>query len=254
MSMNTWDAHLYDDKQGFVSDFGKSVVELLQPQQGERILDWGCGTGVLTNEIARSGALVEGMDASAGMIAQARSKYPAIPFYTGNGETFRAAAPYDAVFSNAALHWMKEADKVAESIAKALRPGGRFVAELGGKGNIQTLIKGIHDVLLKTCGIRAEERNPWYFPSIGEYTSLLEKNGFKVTYARHFTRPTPLEDGDRGMDDWLDSFGDDFFPEFSAAERKQLYREIKEAIRVDLFKDGIWVADYERLRLTAVKV
>ncbi|MBD1381821.1 class I SAM-dependent methyltransferase [Metabacillus arenae] len=252
-SVNAWNADLYDGKLSFVSHFGKGVVELLQPQRGEKILDLGCGTGDLSYEISKSGAIVTGIDSSDEMIKKACEKYPQIPFIIDDGETFRTNEKYDAVFSNASLHWMKQAEKVIESVKQALYPGGRFVAEFGGKGNVQTVIRGITEVLSQEYGIHATKRNPWYFPSIGEYSTLLEKNGFKVSYAHHFDRPTPLTDGEKGLNHWLDSFADDFFPEFSKEEKMDIYRKIKNKIQPDLYKDGIWEADYKRIQIAAIK-
>ncbi|MEH7234610.1 class I SAM-dependent methyltransferase [Bacillus sp. JJ1562] len=253
-SVNVWNPNMYDEKFTFVSNYGKGVVELLNPQKGERILDWGCGTGDLTYQISQTGALVTGIDASSEMITMAREKYPSIPFIVGNGETFRTTGTYDAVFSNAALHWMKNAEKVVESIQGALRPGGRLVAEFGGKGNVQTVISGISEVLYQEFGVSVESRNPWYFPSIGEYSELLERYGFEVSYASHFNRPTKLPDGENGLSRFLDSFGDDFFPEFSEDEKVGIYEKIKEKIQPVLFKNGIWEADYRRIRIQAIKI
>jgi trans-aconitate methyltransferase len=132
--MNVWNADIYDEKLSFVSELGKSLIEMLRPKQGEKILDLGCGTGELTNEIAKLGAEVVGMDASPDMIEKARKKYPYISFLVDRGETFRTQEHYDAIFSNAALHWMKQAESVVQSMALALREGGRLVAEFGGNG------------------------------------------------------------------------------------------------------------------------
>lgn len=252
-SGNVWDASLYDNQIGFVAKFGKGVVEWLKPQKGEKILDLGCGTGDLSAEMARTGANVDGLDFSEAMIAKARQKYPRVHFYKDNGETFRTTQKYDAIFSNAALHWMKNADKAAESIWLALKPGGRFVAELGGKGNVQSVIDGISGILAEEYGIDAGERNPWYFPSAGEYSTLLERQGFTVNLVSYFDRPTPLSDGENGLNHWLDSFADDFFPEFSKAEKAALYKKIKQKLKLQLYLDGVWVADYKRLRIAATK-
>jgi trans-aconitate methyltransferase len=252
-SVNVWNADLYDDKLSFVSMFGKGVVELLQPQSGEKILDLGCGTGDLSYEISKSGAIVTGMDFSGEMLERAREKYPQISFIVEDGETFRTNQKYDAVFSNAALHWMKQAAKVVESVELALHPGGRFVAEFGGQGNVQTVIRGITEVLSEDYGINVAERNPWYFPSIGEYSTLLEQSGFQVSYAHHFDRPTPLTGGEEGLNHWLDSFANDFFPEFTNEEKMVMYGKIKNQIQSDLYKDGKWEVDYKRIRMVAIK-
>jgi trans-aconitate methyltransferase len=252
-SVNVWNADLYDGKLNFVSSLGKGVVELLQPKRGEKILDLGCGTGDLSYEISKSGAIVTGSDLSREMIEKAREKYPQIPFIVEDGETFRTNEKYDAVFSNAALHWMKRAAKVVQSVELALHPEGRFVAEFGGQGNCQTLIQGIKEVLSDEYGMNVAEKNPWYFPSIGEYSTLLEQYGFKVIYAHLFDRPTPLTDGEKGLNHWLDSFADDFFLEFSEEEKTVIYGKIKNKIESDLYKDGTWALDYKRIRIVAIK-
>ncbi len=211
-SINSWKPELYDSKLGFVSEFGRGVVALLDPKPQETILDLGCGTGDLTHEIAKTGAIVTGMDLSAPMIGKARSKYPDIEFTTGNAQSFHLEGKFDAVFSNAALHWMKEASQVIACVWDALRHGGRFVAEFGGKGNVGLIADAIAEVLSRDFGIdNPLDRNPWFFPSIGEYSQLLESQGFRVAYACHFDRDTKLEDGEDGLDHWLTSFGDDFF-------------------------------------------
>jgi trans-aconitate methyltransferase len=252
-SINVWNAELYDKNLGFVSEFGKGVVELLNPQRGEKILDLGCGTGDLTYEIAKAGSTVFGIDLSQSMIEKARQKYPKIRFNVENGEDFRTIESYDAVFSNAALHWMKRPSKVVESVWLALRSGGRFVAEFGGQGNVETIIQGITDVLSQQYEMDATERNPWYFPSVGEYSSLLEQQGFRVTYALHFDRSTSLVDGENGLNHWLKGFGADFFQEFSESQQLILLEEIKEKLRPSLYHNGTWYADYKRIRIAAAK-
>lgn len=252
-STNHWKPELYDTKLGFVSEYGKGVVQLLNPQENEKILDLGCGTGDLSNKITTYGAKVVGMDLSAAMIEKAREKYPALHFFQGNGEDFTLEESYDAVFSNAALHWMKNPAKVITSVWNVLNHGGRFVAEFGGKGNVETIIQGIADVLSEEYGEDAYEKNQWYYPSIGEYSHLLEKQGFRVTSALHFDRPTPLKDGKDGLSHWLTSFGDDFFQGFSDDERANLYTKIAKKIKPTLFQDGSWYADYKRIRIVAIK-
>ncbi|BCJ86317.1 methyltransferase domain-containing protein [Effusibacillus dendaii] len=251
-SQNDWNACLYDKKIGFVSELGKGVVDLLDPQPGEQILDVGCGTGDLSAEVKKRGAVPVGIDLSEKMIEQARSKYPSIRFEVANAETFRIESTFDAVFSNAALHWMRHPEQVAESIWLALRPGGRFVAEFGGKGNVETIIRGIGEVLAESYGINADERNPWYFPSVGEYGSLLEAQGFRVIYAVHFDRPTVLQD-DEGMMDWLNMFADDFLQGFTERERTEAQKQIVARLRPILYQAGKWMADYKRIRVMAIK-
>ncbi|WP_337100470.1 class I SAM-dependent methyltransferase [Paenibacillus sp. YIM B09110] len=254
MSSNqVWQSDHYDSKLGFVSEFGKDVVRLLNPIKDERIFDLGCGTGDLAHEISQAGARVTGMDLSAPMIEQAQRKYPHIQFMVGDGERFTADAKYDAVFSNAALHWMKNPQSVLAGVWNSLKPGGRFVAEFGGKGNVDAIVQAIGEVLREDYGIDAGKLNPWYFPSIAEYSMLLEQQGFRVTYAIHFDRPTRIKDNEQGLNHWLRGFADSFFTALGEAERDAVCSKIAVKARNDLFHDGSWYADYKRLRVMAVK-
>ncbi|WP_338554253.1 methyltransferase domain-containing protein [Paenibacillus sp. KS-LC4] len=252
-SEQVWQSEHYDNKLGFVSELGKDVVRLLNPLKGEKILDLGCGTGDLAHEISQTGAFVTGMDLSEPMIKQAQRKYPQIPFFVGNGEQFMVDATFDAVFSNAALHWMKNPSAVLAGVWNTLSPGGRFVAEFGGKGNVGTIVQAISEVLHEDFGMDAGKLNPWYFPSIAEYSTLLEQQGFRVTYAAHFDRPTKIEDHEQGLNHWLRGFADHFFTAFSEAERTAACSKIADKARNELFHDGSWYADYKRLRVMAVK-
>lgn len=252
-SQNRWKPGLYDDKISFVSQYGKGIFDMLAPAPDEKILDIGCGTGDLTQKIAEAGAIPTGIDASPEMITTAKQKYPDVTFIKADASSFRSDQRFDAVFSNAALHWMKEAEQVIQTIAAVLKPGGRFTAEFGGKGNIQKVLEGMEVVLNEKHKISVAKNTPWYFPSIGEYTQLLEKHAFRVTYAEHFDRPTILNDGIDGLDHWLDSFADDFFPSLSTIERKSAYAAIKNHLTEDLYVDKGWQLDYKRLRIIAVK-
>jgi SAM-dependent methyltransferase len=225
-----WDPGLYDSSHRFVFDYGRNLVEVLAPKPGEGILDVGCGTGHLTYEIAQSGARVTGIDKSPAMIAQARQNYPKLRFELGDVANFRSPEAFDAVFSNAALHWMIPPEAVVRAIRAALKPGGRFVAEFGGKGNIATIIAAVGS-------------NPWYFPGIGEYAALLEAHGLEVTSAMLFERPTKLE-GEDGLRQWLEMF---FHPALTPDEVERVVREL----RPRLNRDGAWFADYRRLRIVA---
>jgi trans-aconitate 2-methyltransferase len=230
--MTRWDPGEYDSTHHYVTDYGRSLVELLAPEAGERILDVGCGTGHLTQQIAERGATVLGIDSSAEMIAQARQNYPKLKFELADAAAYRAAQPFDAVFSNAALHWIRPPEAVVASIAGALRSGGRFVAEFGGKGNIASVVA-------------AAGFNPWYFPSIGEYAGLLEKNGLEVTSAVLFDRPTMVE-GEMGLRDWLGMFFKPPLPE-------EKLREMETELRPKLFRETGWAMDYRRLRVLAIR-
>lgn len=245
-----WDSTLYDDKHRFIPTIGEEVIGLLAPRAGERILDLGCGTGHLTKKIASYGAVVTGIDSAASMIEQANRNYPEIDFRVANGEDFRFDEPFDAVFSNAALHWMKNADAVAGCIERTLRPGGRFVAEFGAKGNVKKISTALFDAI-EAAGYPPPV-TPWYFPSIGEYASLLEKHNFVVNYAVHFGRTTPLE-GEDGMRNWLTMFVNGIFKTIPANAQDAVAEDIVNRLRPQLYHDGAWQADYVRIQIIATK-
>lgn len=252
-SINQWKAADYDDKLAFVSEYGKTLISWLQPQKGERILDLGCGTGDLTFEISQSGAEVVGLDASSDMIHRAKEKFPELEFIQGDAHHFEVRGRYDAVFSNAALHWMRGPELVAGRVWEVLKPGGRFAAEFGGKGNVQTIVKSLEEVIERKTGINAAERNPWYFPTIGEYTSLLEKQGFMVRQAYHYDRPTKLADGELGIEGWLANFGGDYFQGMDDDVVNAICQEVSEIVVPQLWNGDAVYADYKRIRIEAVK-
>ncbi|WP_135303909.1 methyltransferase domain-containing protein [Haloarcula amylovorans] len=252
MSDNDWNPDDYDDGHGFVTEYGRDVLRLLDPQPGERILDVGCGTGHLTAAIADSGADVVGIDATSAMIAKARETYPDLVFEQADAREYDPNSEFDAVFSNAALHWTPgtDHDDILSMAADTLSEGGRFVAELGGDGNVQRIV----DALEAELDERGEDvSHPWYFPSIGEYAPRLEDHGFEVTFARLFDRPTELEGGADGLRNWLEMFGDDFFAGLSETERDDALDDIEDRLREDLFdpETETWTADYRRLRFVA---
>ncbi|MFF2093564.1 class I SAM-dependent methyltransferase [Paenibacillus sp. NPDC058174] len=254
-SVQQWNPDSYDQHLAFVSKFGQGIMEWLNPQAGERILDLGCGTGDLSAVLAEKGANVSGIDYSAEMIAKAKEKYPTIPFSVEDGQNFTVNEPFDAVFSNAALHWMKSNPSgVIESVWNSLRSGGRFAAEFGGKDNVEAIVRAISEVLPK-YGIDAEPLNPWYFPSIGEYCSLLEQQGFHVRSAELFSRPTELPDGDKGLLHWLSQFGDAFFHTLNNSDKEQVMQNINRLFREQqqLQAEENAVADYYRIRVLAFK-
>jgi SAM-dependent methyltransferase len=245
-----WDAGLYDDKHSFVWKLAAGVLELLDAKSGEHILDLGCGTGHLTARIAETGAHVVGIDRSPEMIRQAKEKYPSLRFEVMDAREIALEGTFDAVFSNATLHWIKEPERVITGIKGVLRPGGRFVAEFGGKGNTQELLKAIQHSWAK-LGLAHPAPQPWYYPTIAEYSGLLEQHGFEVTYATLFDRPTPLDDGTRGLHNWLEMFGSAFVEGLPKATQEPLSAEIERDLRPKLFRDDHWVMDYRRLRIVA---
>jgi trans-aconitate methyltransferase len=248
-----WNAELYDNKHSFVSQYGESVLELLAAKPGERILDLGCGTGDLANQIQHSGAEVLGIDASPDMVAAAKEKYPYINFAVANGTDFSFDEPFDAVFSNATLHWIKNAEGVIRCVYNALKPGGRFVAEMGGKDNVRQMVAATKTILNKYGYDVTDQTNPWYFPSIADYAAKLEAQGFRVTFAAHFDRPTLLQDGRQGVIKWLDMFGLSFFEGIPAEKLSIILNEISDLLESDYEDNGQWYADYKRLRFVAIK-
>jgi len=250
-SRHRWDPTLYESRHAFVWQYGTDLIELLAPQPGERILDLGCGTGQLTAAIAARGAAVIGLDISPAMLERARQHYPELQFVAADATDFAFAEPFDAVFSNAVLHWINEPGRVAASVWRALKPGGRFVAEFGGKGNIQAIHSALARAIVAAGYSVPDEVGPRYFPSIGEYASLLERQGFTVTYAALFDRPTPLAGGEAGLRNWIAMFANDFFAGIPLEQHQAVLQHVEGGLRDQLWRDGAWVADYKRLRVVA---
>jgi trans-aconitate 2-methyltransferase len=247
----TWDAELYEARHAFVWHFGESLVELLAPATGERVLDLGCGPGQLTSKIAEHGATVVGLDSSPEMIGQARQNFPKLHFVLQSATSMEFEDEFDAVFSNAALHWILDAQAVARGMYRALRRGGRLVAEFGGIGNVKTIESAIAEVVSRYSSTPVPGRR--YYPSIGQYAALLEAEQFEVRFAHLFERPTPLE-GDNGMENWIAQFSGFQFDPLTPADRKQALRETVEILRPKLYREEQWFADYRRLRIIAAKL
>ncbi len=248
MSDQRWDPELYKKGAGFVPLFGRPVIELLEPQKGEKILDLGCGDGTLTRELAALGCDVLGVDSNPEMIAAAKAAGLEADLIDGEHMDFNEE--FDAVMSNASIHWMKDQYAVVRGVWKALRPGGRFAAECGGEGCIRIIREGMKIALIKR-GIDYRSRNPWKFPELGKFSKILENQGFTVSYIARIDRPTPLTNGLRT---WLDVFANSHTEGFSAAERDLFYDEVEEYCEPFLRTDeNGWVADYVRLRFLAVK-
>lgn len=254
MTQSSWNTTLYQEKHAFVWQYGSSLLELLAAKPGERILDLGCGTGQLTEKIAQTGANVEGIDSSPAMIATALQNYPHLHFRVADAINFQVDQLFDAVFSNAVLHWIKQPDAAIYCIREALKVGGRFVAEFGGKGNVQAIFQALCTALREMGHPSPEALSPWYYPSIGEYATRLEERGFDVTTAVLFERPTPLEGGDAGIANWLEMFANGFLSGLSDRERIQVIKSVEKSLQPILYRDGKWFADYRRIRVVAIKV
>lgn len=243
-----WDPQQYAHNARFVSELGAPVLDLLAPRAGERILDLGCGDGVLTAKLAELGCEVVGVDGSAAQVAATRRL--GVKAQVMDGERLTFDREFDAVFSNAALHWMRDPDRVIDGVRRALRTGGRFVAEMGGYGNVQK-IKTALIAALERRGIDGNAADPWYFPSVKEYSSRLTDAGFNVNFIALIPRPTPLPGDVAG---WLETFAQSFTASLAAGERAAYIDEVREALSPALRDaNGAWTADYVRLRFSATK-
>jgi trans-aconitate methyltransferase len=234
-----WDADRYQRQFGFVSARAGDLLELLDPRPGEAVLDLGCGTGELAAAIAATGARVWALGGDGGGRV-----------LLADGHDFSLPEPVDAVFSNAALHWMPRPAEVIARVRAALRPGGRFVAELGGAGNIDAILEALAAAMAE-AGL-PEPACPWYFPTPGRYATLLEAGGFRVARMEHFPRPTPLAGGPDGLADWLTMFGRSMLTQVPADRLAGVLARAGELAAPSLRRHGRFIADYWRLRFVAV--
>jgi trans-aconitate methyltransferase len=247
-SVQTWDPETYARNARFVSDLGTPVVELLAPKAGERILDLGCGDGVLTKRLADLGCEIVAVDSSAAQVDAARKL--GLDARVMSGEDLPFDSEFDAVFSNAVLHWIKRADPMIASVYRALKPGGRFVAECGGYGCVDTIRTALVQTLDRR-GLDGESHVPWYFPTPGDYATRLERAGFRVDSIALIPRPTPLPGDVIG---WLETFGQSFLKALPDDARPEYLRDVRATLEPQLRQhDGTWIADYVRLRFAATR-
>jgi trans-aconitate methyltransferase len=242
----TWSAATYAANARFVADLGAPVLDLLAPRPGERILDLGCGDGALTQAIARAGATVVGVDGSPDLVQASRAR--GLDARVMDGQKLTFSGEFDAVFSNAALHWMPDADAVIAGVVRALKPGGRFVGEMGGHGNVAAIVTALH-ASLRARGMQLAHAFSWFFPTAEHYAALLEAHGFIVGTATLIPRPTHLP---TGMSGWLATFAAPFLRDIPHSEHQAILQEV-EALLVRPLRtaSGDWIADYVRLRFAA---
>jgi trans-aconitate methyltransferase len=246
MTTQVWSAESYAHNARFVADLGAPLLALLNPQADEDILDLGCGDGALTLQIAQSGARVIGVDGSSSMVAAAVAS--GVDARVMNGEALDFRWQFDAVFSNAALHWMLRPDAVLAGVARALKPGGRFIAEFGGHGNVAAIVVALLAVVRRLDETKAV-RSPWYFPTADEYEHKLKQHGFVVDQIALIPRPTLLA---TGMEAWLKVFAQSFLSHLSQADQEIVRAEAVDLLRPALCDgSGNWIADYVRLRFSA---
>ena len=242
----TWSAESYEANARFVSDLGAGALAWLAPRAGERILDLACGDGALTVRLMEAGAEVIGVDTSSDLLEAARGR--GVDARKMDARALSFAAEFDAVFSNAALHWILPPEKVVAGVARALKPGGRFVAEFGGHGNIAAIVTAMR-AAGRARAADLDLASPWFFPTAAEFSRLLEGAGFTVRRAEHFSRPTRLP---TDMAAWLMTFRKPFFDQFAQGERGRVIEEVVDLLRPSLCdKEGVWTADYMRLRVEA---
>ena len=247
-----WNPERYARNARFVAEMGAPVLDLLAPRRGERILDLGCGDGALTKHLVAAGASVLGVDASPEQVAAARAR--GLDARVADGEALAFEAEFDAVFSNAALHWMRRPAAVVAGVRRALRPGGRFVGEFGGDGNVDAIRRTLIAALDRR-GLDGRAADPWYFPTAEAYRALLEAEGFRVDRAELIDRPVVLPTSLAG---WLDTFAGPFYAALEAARGPGARGEVRDEVVAALREshtdaDGRWIAPYRRLRFAAGK-
>lgn len=245
-----WNPKLYEANHGFVWRYGEDLIKILAPTMGERILDIGCGTGHLTAKIGMAGAETSGIDNAPNMVARARENYPHLHFEVASAAELPYDCEFDAVFSNAAIHWMRPPEQVAGGILRSLRPDGRLVAEFGGEGNV----RAITDSMARAIeGVGGQWFSPWYFPSQKEYANLLSEHGFEIRNISLRKRPTSLSGGEDGLQIWLAMFGQTMLATLSEEQKNEVLNRVEQDLRPSLMHAGTWVADYVRLRVQAIK-
>jgi trans-aconitate methyltransferase len=244
----SWNPESYAQNARFVADLGEPLLQLLDARPGELILDLGCGDGALTEKIISYGCIVIGVDSSFPQLKAAKNR--GLDVALMDAHQLGVQRRFDAVFTNAALHWMKQPETVVARVANALKPGGRFIGEFGGKGNVEQIRLVLHDTLRK-YGIDPTPFDPWYYPTPEEYSELLSKVGFVISYMELIPRSTKLPGDILG---WLSVFAQAFTETVPQPKRPRFLQEVSDQLAARL-RDGSgnWFADYVRLRFKATK-
>ena len=246
-----WNTDLYDDSQQFVSEYGKDLISFIPNKNGQKILDLGCGTGDLTNQINESFKCdIIGIDYSPEMIQKARLKYPKLHFSICDACTMPFADEFDVIFSNAVFHWIPNQDELHRSIYNALKYAGIMICEFGGYKNIEKISNAFGRVI-KQYGDNYD--SPFYFPKVEEHTKVLEKSGLKIEKIYEYDRPTILPNGELGLRQWISQFFSSHLNKYDVTVQEEILIAVENDLQVDMFKDNNWIADYRRIRVIAYK-
>jgi len=247
-----WDASLYEQKHDFVAEYGRGLLDDVLEDPSQRVLDIGCGTGVLTSALSARAGEVVGIDLSEEMLARARAAYPALAFLHMDACALPGAWTdgFDLAFSNAAFHWIPDQPLLLQNVYRVLKPGGRLVCEFGAKGCVEAIRRAYAAAVVRR-GFAYREM--FFFPSPGEYRALLEREGFVVERITDFDRPTPLKGGESGLRDWMRQFFAAYLAALPGGVTEEVFREAEDALRPALWDGNQWIADYRRLRFVAGK-
>ncbi len=244
-----WDASGYATNFNFVHEYGQDVLNLIDFDKSNKILDLGCGNGALTKRIADMGKEVIGLDGSKEMLEIAKKQFPELTFIHADATNFKLEEKVDTIFSNAVFHWISDQDKLLDSVYNNLLPNGQLVCEFGGS----RCAEAIHSTLEHDFEKRGlKYLRTFYFPTIGEYSPILEKHGFKVTYAVLFDRFTK-QVGDNGLENWIRMFNMAPFNGMEENTINEIINNCVNSLRDKLYVDGSWYVDYVRIRIKATK-
>lgn len=243
-----WNANLYNEKHGFVAEYGRGLLEFVPQDTEQMILDLGCGTGALTAQLVPLGSKVVGVDSSQSMINTAKAQHPEITFLVCDALDLPFEDEWDVVFSNAVFHWIKDHDGLLKEIRKALKPKGVLLCEFGASGNVATIEEAFSQVCQRH-GYGYQSK--FNFPTVERLGKLLEENGFIIDRIYDFDRPTAFKDSTQGLENWMRQFYASELAEFSAKIQDNIIREVELLVKESLWKGNEWVADYRRLRVVA---
>ncbi len=243
-----WDSALYDTQHDFVAEYGKGLLDFIAPDASQSILDLGCGTGTLTDQLSTRAGSVVGVDASPEMIDRAKQRFPRLVFMVGDALNLPFAHQFDIVFSNAVFHWIPDHDRLLKSIHRALKAHGRLICEFGARGNVAT----IEAAFSRACEEYGHAHaGRFTFPTAEAFARLLEDNGFTCEQVVAYDRPTLLRGGEQGLRTWMRQFFAADLGMMTEKDREALLERVEHLTRAALWNGSVWVADYRRLRVLA---